>query len=87
MLTQAFKLARVIRHELHALDPERTHHLHGHAVVTFVVAEAEHVIGIDRVVAAVLERIGADLVAESDATAFLAQVEQCAIGLRAQLIE
>ena len=46
------------------------------AVVALVVGEAEPLVGVDRVEPAVLQRVGAELVGEADAAAFLAQVEQ-----------
>ena len=48
-------------------------------VVALVGLEAQGLVGLDRVLALVLELVGHDLVDEADAAALLAQVEQDAL--------
>ena len=51
-------------------------HLGGGAVVAFIGVEAEHLVGVEGVVAAVLELVVAQFVDQTDAAAFLREVEK-----------
>src|SRR5262249_27926789 len=62
-------------------------HAHRDAVVAFVVVEAEHGIGIDGVEACFLQVIGTDLVGESQAAAFLLQIQNDATAVLLELRE
>src|SRR5262245_22149991 len=57
------------------------------AVVAQVLPEPELEVGLDRVAALVLERVGADLVGEADASSLLVQVDQHAAARRGDQIE
>ena len=57
-------------------DAEVAQDLRADAVVAQVLLEAELEVGLDRVAALVLQRVGADLVREADAAPFLVQVDE-----------
>src|SRR4051812_11524916 len=52
-------------------------------VIALVVGESEAAVGVDGVEAAILQRIGAELVRKADSAAFLAQIEQQSTARRA----
>ena len=49
--------------------------------VALVAAEAQMMVGVDRIQPVILQRVGAQLVGEADAAAFLGQIEQDAAAL------
>ena len=65
-------LGRIVGQQSDAVDPQRAEHRRGHAIVALVVGEAEPAVGVDRIEPAVLQLVGAKLVGEADAAAFLA---------------
>ncbi len=69
----------VVGDELDRPNLERHEHVRGHGVVAFVVAEAQRQVGLHGVEALVLQAVGADLVDQPDAAAFLTQVEHDAL--------
>jgi len=80
-------LGRVVRHQDYAADLEGAQHFGGHPVVSAVGLEAQHPVRLERVVAALLERVRADLVREADPASFLAQIEEGAGWVPRQLLE
>jgi hypothetical protein len=73
---QGFDLARVVGHQAQRLHAQVLEHRQAHGVVTLVGGETQALVGFDGVGAAILQLVGADLVQQADATAFLAQVQQ-----------
>ena len=69
-------LGRVVGEQADPADAELAQHRRRRPEVALVVAEAEVVVGVDRVQAAVLQAVGAQLVGEADAAALLREVEQ-----------
>ena len=61
--------------------PSSRQNLDAHAVVALIGLEAEALVGLDRVEPFVLQLVGADLVGEADAAAFLVEIEQDAAAL------
>src|SRR5262249_27286993 len=70
---QASDLLGIVGEQADALDTEVAQDLRADAIVTQVFAEAQLEVRLDRVPPAILQGIRADLVGESDATAFLMQ--------------
>ena len=62
-------------------------HRHAQVVAAQVGTEAEMLVGLDRVVTLILQVVGADLVEQADAAAFLAQVEQHATAFVGNALE
>ena len=74
-------LDRVVRHEAHGRDAEVDQHLGADAVLAAVDGEPLLQVGVDGVVALLLELVGPDLVAEADAAALVAaQVDRARPG-------
>src|SRR6185295_18063604 len=76
---QAHELARVVGEQQDPVQAQLVQDLGPDAVVALVGLEAQALVGLDRVLALVLELVGHDLVHEADAAALLAQVEQHAL--------
>ena len=74
-LGETVELGRVVGQQHDARAVEHLQHARGNAVVALVVIEAERGVGIDRVEAVVLHLIGAHLVGEAKAAAFLRQIQ------------
>src|ERR1700720_3727834 len=75
-LAKRVDLVRIVGHQAHRFESEERQHAGGDAVKAFVAFEAEPLIGLHGVETLVLQTIGAELVYESDAAAFLCQIEQ-----------
>jgi hypothetical protein len=76
-------LGGVVRQQPDATDAEASQQLRADAEVALIVLEAEPVIRLDRVEPGVLQCVGPQLVGETDAAAFLIEVEQhAAAGVR-----
>src|SRR5260221_415899 len=73
---EADELPRVVGEQTDLLHPELDQDLRADAVVALVGLEAERLVGLDRVLALVLELIGHQLVDETDAAPLLSQVQQ-----------
>src|SRR5690606_14785711 len=71
---QRLELGRVVRHDLDRLDAEIAEHERRHVVASEIVLETERAVGVDGVVALLLEGVRADLVAETDAAPLLPKV-------------
>src|SRR5262249_24073506 len=69
-------LARVVREQPNRSNREARQHVRRHAVVAFVVAEAERDIRIHRVEPLDLQRVRANLVEQTDAAPPLRQIEE-----------
>src|ERR1043166_2563001 len=78
----AIELAWIVAEEPERTDAEIAKDLDAGTIVAMIGAEAQTLVGFDRVAAFVLQGIRADLVGESDAAAFLIQIEQDAAALR-----
>jgi hypothetical protein len=77
-------LVRVVGHQRDRLDVQAGEHVRRDFVVPLVVAEPQRAVRLDGVEAPVLQRVGAHLVAQPDAPALLAQVEEQASVHRAE---
>src|SRR5690606_32055703 len=66
----------VVGEQPHAIHFQVPQHLERGIVTPLVRAEAERAVRVDRVEAAFLEGVGAELVPESDAPTFLSEVEE-----------
>ena len=77
----AHDLLRVVGEDLEVLDAQVHQDLRADAVVTKVGAEAERVVGLDRVLALILELVGLELVEQADPAPFLAHVDEDAAPL------
>ena len=77
-------LARVVGHQAHLAHAEVAQDLGADAVVALVGAEAELLVGLDRVVPLLLQLVGAQLVHQADAAPLLEQVEEHALALLAR---
>ena len=75
-------LVRIVCEQPDFIDAEGAQHRGGVGVVALVVGEAQAQVRVDRVEPAVLERIGAQLVGETNSAPFLPQVEQHAAASR-----
>ena len=84
---EAGALGRVVGHQADAREAEVREDLRADAVVAQVRCKAELDIGLDRVAPLVLQRVGAHLVGEADAAAFLAHVEHDALPLCLDLLQ
>jgi hypothetical protein len=73
---EAGDLLGVVRQQSHLVNPEVGENLRTDAVIALIGREPEQHVGFDRIGAAVLQCIGAQLVGEADAAAFLMQIEQ-----------
>ena len=73
---QSLELLRVVAHQAHGADAEVAQHLERGAIVPQIGREAEPLVRLDRVGAFVLQLVGANLVGEADAAAFLVEVNQ-----------
>ena len=69
-------LARIVGQQPDPALAERLQHPRGDGKVALVVGEAEPEIGVDRVEALILQRIGPELVDQADAAPFLPQIEE-----------
>ena len=68
---QSRNLVGIVGQQSDSVDAERPQHRRRMPIIALVIGEAEPPVGIDGVEPAVLERIGAELVGEADAAAFL----------------
>jgi len=75
-LFQRGYLARIVGHQAQALDAEVLQHWQTNRVAAQIRRESQLLIGFNRIGAAILQMIGAHLVEQTDATAFLAQIKQ-----------
>ena len=66
----------IVRQEPNLREPKVLKHLDADAVVAAVHLMAERHIGLDRVHALILQVVGLDLLDQSDAAAFLGQIDQ-----------
>ncbi len=80
-------LARVVGHQLESADAEMLQHRHTDIVAAHVSPETEALIGFDGIGAAILQLIGANLVEQTDAAAFLTQIEQHAAAFGGNALE
>src|ERR1043166_1675189 len=78
---QTLELRRVVGHQQHARAAEHLQHARRDAVIALVVVEAKRGVGLDRIEARILQRIGADLVGKPEAAAFLLEIEDDAAAL------
>ena len=62
--------------------PEQLEHLRGYAEIAYIDREAEPQIGVDRIEALILQRIGTQFIDKADSPPFLSQIEQHAPALR-----
>ncbi len=69
-------LVGVVGHQAHGFVAQQRKHFGGDAIKTFVGLEAQALIGLDRIEALILQAIGAQLVDEADAAAFLREIKQ-----------
>src|SRR6266403_2991565 len=69
-------LLRIVGEEAHVADAEIAEDLRTDAVVAQVLPEPELEVGLHGVEPSVLQRVGADLVGEPDATALLMQIDE-----------
>jgi len=76
VLAKSVHLGRIVRHESDTPHVQRAQHLGRAAVVARVLGKAEEPVGLERVEAVFLERVGPELVGEPDASALLSEVEQ-----------
>ena len=83
----AAHLVRIVGEQFDAADAERAQHRRGGAEAALVGLEAELLVRVDGVEAAVLDRVGAQLVREPDAAALLREVEQHAAAGRADGVD
>ena len=74
-LGEAVDLGRIVGEQHHPVAAEHLQHADRDAVVALVIVEAERGVGVHRVEAAVLKLVGAHLVGETDAAAFLREIE------------
>ena len=70
------ELARVVGQQPHAPHTEFAQDLGADPVVPLVRLEPELLVGLDGVIALVLELVGPDLVRQTDAAAFLVQIQE-----------
>ena len=73
---QTFELLGVVAHEAHRLDAQVEQHLERRHVAAHVGRKAQAFVGLDGVGALILKGIGANLVGQPDAAAFLIEVNQ-----------
>ena len=73
---QGFDLARVVGHQTQGLDAHVLKHRQADCVITLIGRKAQTFVGLNGVSAAVLQLVGADLVQQANAAAFLTQVQQ-----------
>lgn len=76
MLLQASDFVRIIREQTHASDAQITEDARGHAVVPQIGCEAQSDIGFHGIQTFFLQRVGSYFVHKTDASAFLAQVQE-----------
>src|SRR6202171_3132948 len=76
VLLELADLVRVVRHQAYRADIQAGEHVRGDGVVALVVAKPERDVGVHRVEAPVLQRVGAHLVDEPDAAPFLPEIEE-----------
>src|SRR5207244_3321045 len=69
-------LGGVVREETHRANGEAGQHVRGDGVVALVVTKAEREVRVDRVEAAVLERVCPNLVEQTDAAPLLPKIEE-----------
>jgi hypothetical protein len=72
---EAGSLGGIVGHQPEIPEPEVHQNLRADAVVAEVGVESERLVGLDGVLALVLQLVGADLVVQADPAAFLAQVD------------
>ena len=72
---EADELARIVGHHPDRGEPEVAEDLRADAVVPEVGREAEPLVGLHRVGARVLQRVGAELVEQPDAPALLVEID------------
>ena len=75
-LVQRVELARIVGHELDRAYAKVSEHGCANSVIAQVIRKAQLMIGFNRVGAAFLQVVSADLVDESDTSAFLSQIKQ-----------
>lgn len=78
---QGVDLARVIGHQANGADPQVVEHRLANRIVALIGGEPQALVGLDGIRAAILQLVGADLVQQTDTTAFLAQIQQHATPL------
>src|SRR5271167_2405197 len=71
---QTFYLVWIVGQQLHLADAEVAKYLRANPVVAQILVEAEMQVGFDGVHPVVLQRVGANLVAEADAAALLVEI-------------
>ena len=76
MRFQSGDLVRIVGHELDVREPEAAQHRRGGGVYPLVGTEAELLVRVDGIESVILQLVGAQLVDQADAAAFLRQVEQ-----------
>src|SRR5881409_1183305 len=76
VVRERLQLRGVVGHDARASDAEPAEHRGGRGVVTSVDGQPERDVRVDRIESAVLERVRADLVEESDAASLVAEVEE-----------
>jgi hypothetical protein len=72
---EAVELRWIIREQPHPRAAEQLQHAHRDAVIALVVVETQDGIGVDGMETGFLQLIGADLVGEAQAAAFLLQIK------------
>src|SRR5262249_23846604 len=84
---QASDLLGIVGEQADALDTEVAQDLRADAVVAHVLREAQLEFRLGRIPPAILQRIRADLVGESDATALLMQADEDALSRRGDALQ
>lgn len=69
-------LAGIVGQQLDARDGKGLEHLQRDMIAAFVVAEAQHLVGVDGIQAVVLQVVGPQLVGQTDTPPFLGEVQQ-----------
>src|SRR5208337_2502642 len=72
---QALQLARIVGQQPHLADSQVAQDLRADPIVAQVLLEAQLEVGLDRVQSAILQRVGPDLVAQSDPAALLMEID------------
>lgn len=78
---QSGPFERVVGHQAHVADAQLADDARAHAVVALVGFEAQFEVGVDGVEPLVLQLVGVDLVAESDAASLLIEIDDGAFAL------
>jgi len=73
--SQCFDLSWIVGDELHALDLQIIEDLWHDVVFADIIGQAQHSVGLDRVISLLLEGIRGDLVGQSNASSFLLEVD------------